>query len=485
MRLLKRTSLLPWIGSAGVLLVWVVPAAALDMREFVGDRCLAGMRPITYEEAVFNRDEVCRRIAMGTGDWGIWRIADGGAVGGPGYKCTIHRHFNAVPVGAILCINVSTPAPTVKSTAGRILSLDATSKEFVQRFAPELRFDRAASQYGYPMSAQPFYDKMPKDEHGVPKAVKSASGFPMENNDGATLKSGRIPTYFQLRKFGNQIRISYWWFYGFQHSCVVDTKDYVWGTGAHHGDWEHVMVILSEDTSRVAAVTFWQHDNYYTRIAGPRDAPCTPGGIGRCSGSHGFESSGTHPVVYVGKIGHGSYHDSNGRTGGCGYYEEFRNPDGPGDYMQTWLNLIDLDDDADVPSETWRVNDRWGPTAAPERPTWRWGPYDNIGTHPTQAPPAASMDACAGSATYRLGSAGCFKSECLAGDDQASEDCLKECEPGYDNAGLTCNKGKAPWEWKVYGRLTGGHKYGYPYTLPLSDVGLLRRRSNESEWDLP
>jgi hypothetical protein len=37
-------------------------------------------------------------------------------------------------------------------------------------------------------------------------------------------------------------------------------------------------------------------------IAGPRDAPCTPGGIGRCDGPNGFRLLNGKPVVYVGEV---------------------------------------------------------------------------------------------------------------------------------------------------------------------------------------
>jgi hypothetical protein len=326
--------------------------------------------------------------------------------------------------------------------------------ELVQRFAPELRFDRAGK--GYPMSPQPFRDAMKKEPFVL-----------VENTDAATLQSGTIPTYYQARVFGNQIRIQYWWFYGYQHPCFGEE-------GKHNGDWERVMVTLKEDRSGPAAVTYWQHNGWYTRIAGPRDAPCTPGGTGRCDG-RGFEMSGTHPVVYAGKLAHGSYHDRNAAgpagAGGCAYYGDFRNPASARDYLQTWRKLINLDGN----DEPWIAEDR--------NANWAWGP-GGIGNHPTQHPPGG-IAACDGSPTYGVANAGCYKSECLAGDDQASEDCLKECRPGYNNVGLTCNKGKWPWEWSVYGRLTGGNKYGYRYTLPTGDVGLSRRRNNWSEYDLP
>ena len=55
----------------------------------------------------------------------------------------------------------------------------------------------------------------------------------IENTDSATLANGSIPTYYQVRIFGDQVRIRYWWFYGYQHACYG--KDW----GAHNGDWEN------------------------------------------------------------------------------------------------------------------------------------------------------------------------------------------------------------------------------------------------------
>jgi hypothetical protein len=84
-------------------------------------------------------------------------------------------------------------------------------------------------------------------------------------------------------------------------------------------------VILSESHSEIAAVVYWQHAGHYTRIAH----------------RNGFETSGTHPVVYVGKLAHGSYHSPNrGGWGGpfgawiaspCYYWADYRNPKSPQD----------------------------------------------------------------------------------------------------------------------------------------------------------
>lgn len=53
---------------------------------------------------------------------------------------------------------------------------------------------------------------------------------------------------------------------------------------------------------------FGQKKGWYTRIPG-----------------HYETFNVTHPVAYVGKSNHGTYHDDGG-TGTCCYYEDFRNP---------------------------------------------------------------------------------------------------------------------------------------------------------------
>jgi hypothetical protein len=450
------------------LILWASLAAspgyAVNFNLVLGQACPANQRLVTFYEAEESKDAICSRM----GTWEQWGIAGGGAMGGPGYKCSIIKKNWPTPLGGMMCTGDRAPNPV--------------NVDLVKKFAPQLRFDRAA--VGYPMAVTPFYNALAKDADGNPTVMPGTAPLGVENTAKTSLAGNSIPTYYQIRTFGNQVRIQFWWFYGYQHPCWQNE-------GSHNGDWERVMVTLKEDRSAIAAVTFWQHGGWYTRIAGPRDAPCTPGGTGRCGGSSGFEStSSTHPVVYTGKIAHGSYHDTNGSGldtfDQCFYYGDFRNPASSADYLSTWSNVVDLDD----LGEPWMFKDLWvasSRTGQGKFGDWAWGP-DGISNHPTQHAPERELKACEGTSTYAIGrplAVGCYKSECLAGDDQASQDCLKECEPGYDNAGLTCNKGKWPWEWKVYGRLTGGHKYPYPYTLPLGDAGLSRRRSNDVEWDLP
>jgi hypothetical protein len=472
-----------------VLLVPAAPALAQDIFPISvapNPNACGGFRPVTAQEAFEYKDQICKQLAPQ--DWGIWGIADGGAMGGPGYKCNIFKRWPAGTInGPTLCVRRPPPA--------------IVDKALVARFAPLLKFDRAAAQYGLPMSPQPFYDRLPKDKDGNPANMPGEAPLGVENTDAATLKNGVAPTYYQVRTFGKQVRIRYWWFYGFQHACSN-----LWpakGKGAHNGDWENVIVILREDRNAIAAVVYYQHGGWYTRIAGPRDAPCTPDGTGRC-GFRGFRTEGEHPVVYAGRFSHGSFHDDNasGAAGleapkkgeesfwNCLYYADYRNPGSDADFLRTQQKLVDLDDYG----EPWMLKDYWSARTQPGSPyptgdyaNWVWGP-DGISNHPTQKPPPGDLAACEGSPTWDTGkdqAVGCYKSECYAGDDEASEHCLKECKPDYTNHGLTCWKSA----FHLYGRLQGDHWYRYNYTLPKNDVGLSRRRraihDDECEWDAP
>jgi hypothetical protein len=78
------------------------------------------------------------------------------------------------------------------STPGR--ELHAENDSLVRKFAPLLKFDRAAASYSYPMDAQEFYEKWKKYGKGY---------FKVENTDKKTLTSKKNPTYYQLRIFGN------------------------------------------------------------------------------------------------------------------------------------------------------------------------------------------------------------------------------------------------------------------------------------------
>ena len=112
---------------------------------------------------------------------------------------------------------------------------------------------------------------------------------------------------------------TYWLWYGKQKPCIS------YFDSGHGNDWERVSVYVKQ--KRVKKVVFHQHSGHYTRVRGS------------------FELNGERPVVYIGKVAHGSYHSGcDGRCsflelvkygclgtvnycqGGCGYWDDFRNP---------------------------------------------------------------------------------------------------------------------------------------------------------------
>ena len=139
----------------------------------------------------------------------------------------------------------------------------------------------------------------------------------------STLNSN-TPIYYQTTSCGGTTVYTYWHWYGWQNKCDCCS-------GAHDNDWEHISVYVKNNQAN--QVVYHQHNGHYTRRRGE------------------FERSGERPIVYVGKNAHGSYHvHCNGKQwyspgkvtycpGGCGYWDDFRNP-GP-----TWSNgvLTDLE----------------------------------------------------------------------------------------------------------------------------------------------
>jgi hypothetical protein len=291
------------------------------------------------------------------------------------------------------------------------MSVIDTDAELAQAFAPRLHFDSAASNF--PMSAQTFRDQ-------------GSSG---DNHDYNTIANNSVPTYYQIIRCGQQVRIMYWWFYGHQDTC-----DGV--SGEHNGDWEKVMVTLAEADRRIAAVTYWIHGDHYTRLR-------ERGGVNELEGGPGSSSS-AHVVVHVGKTSHASYHEQGG-IGTCGKWDDWHND---GDrVMNTWNNLVNLD----AASERWMVEDRAGGSS--------WGP-NGISTHPTTDGPSCDMSA-ASTPTIDMAKG----TQCKLGDDDTGIECLRHCNSGQVNIGLFCSD--------PLGNNWTERKYGYNYTLPTTNRGLL------------
>jgi len=216
----------------------------------------------------------------------------------------------------------------------------ATSRGLAEQFAPQLRFDQSA--WTFPMSAQEYF------EGTIDVDIPISERPRLENTDPSTLTTPGMepPTYFKAFQVGNQIRILYWWYYGYQPGCWAP---FVGAKGIHDGDWERVMVMLSEDLSHVAAVTYWQHGGWYTRLAQGGDSDRFLG----ASYDPGLSFYGEHPIVYVGKTQHGSYHNQGGSgdpiSGGglsyCPYFDDWRNNEGNSDlWLDTQNNLKSLAD---------------------------------------------------------------------------------------------------------------------------------------------
>ncbi|MFN2134340.1 MAG: FG-GAP repeat domain-containing protein [Candidatus Promineifilaceae bacterium] len=219
--------------------------------------------------------------------------------------------------------------------------------------------------------------------------------YGMANNDFQSLKDGKVPTYYQvIYNTDGRARITYWWFYGWQPHCnpgmppaiPYDGKD-----GAHHGDWEHVVITTTPDREAVEWVTYYFHGAWYTRH----------------DPSPGFPPEGDRWVVLVGKLGHGSYHNQINQGTGvltpyhCCEYADYRNPISTTIWRETNLNLVNLDEN----SESWMLADRIGKPYEYEGQMyeiagWLWGPIHAscnvtviecvewehetaVGTHPT------------------------------------------------------------------------------------------------------
>lgn len=275
------------------------------------------------------------------------------------------------------------------------------------------RFDDSAN--GYPMSAQTFFEKV-----GNPP-----NGLHVENTDVSSLQSGKIPTYFQFHRAGQQMRIKYWSFYGYQNGCIG-------GEGSHNGDWESVVVTVGDNQSTIAAVTFAMHGDYYTRLLD----------------RNGFELEDTsHPVVYVGKTSHASFYSTGGSAVPCTPWDESRT-NANGTHYDTWSKLVDLNGS----SESWIEVDRAAPI--------RWG-YDGVTTGPTNQGPSSTMNAAHWDAWTNTWA----HSHCKKGDSDLRAECLQQCRSGYTDTGLFCTNSNLNTYAKTH--------YGFDYAMPTQDRGLL------------
>ncbi|WP_196892758.1 NPP1 family protein [Aureivirga marina] len=250
------------------------------------------------------------------------------------------------------------------------------------RYAPQLRFDQVASSF--PVKASQIVELC---NGATCNGKLNYRGRPKENTDFNFVKSN-ADTYFILTKIPskeNRIIINYWWTYYDQQKC-----DGV--SGAHDFDWENVIVqvdnAINDDgtinnNGKIRSITFFQHSGWYTR---------------KSNHTSFTDGNKLHPIVYVGKRNHGSYHDDGG-TGTCCYWEDWRNPGNKKQYLDTWLisdNMVELD--CNSTEYSWMgYNYGWGGIGT--NPLWRNRNFNEI-------------SACNGFKTFQVCTTnGCFKSD--------------------------------------------------------------------------
>ncbi len=157
-----------------------------------------------------------------------------------------------------------------------------------KRYAPILNLDKAASTY--PDWASTVFDAAGNKSCGQRLSLEDRSIIERKNKN--------FTTYFDVQvspKDSRRVFIDYWWVYARQPNCFLNS-------GGHDFDWEHIVIQFNKSTWTPSTITFFQHGGSYTQ-----------------------RLSVEHDKVYVGKVGHGSYHDAGG-SGGCCYWADYRNP---------------------------------------------------------------------------------------------------------------------------------------------------------------
>jgi hypothetical protein len=180
------------------------------------------------------------------------------------------------------------------------------------QFAPRLRFDQ---EFGTGSGEQS--KCFPSDPTAYFAArAQGADPISLCNKSYTPIANNQVPTYYIANQVGtNAVLIRYWYFYAWQSTCF--------GTlGSHAADWESLAVLVINGQLR--RVAFYQHGGWYAREPGAYET-----------------TNGSHPIGYVGKNAHGTFHD-NGGSGGCLYFEDFRNTGGNDYHMDTWNNLVSL-----------------------------------------------------------------------------------------------------------------------------------------------
>lgn len=196
------------------------------------------------------------------------------------------------------------------------------SYTLAKRHAPVLRFD---SQFGndsgkdskcFPSDPGEYYEER---QRGVDPVDLCNQNYP-------SIQNGDVPVFYMAERCANNlVVIRYWYFYAWQSACFTFVDKF----GHHAADWESMLVRIEDNVPTHTA--FFQHGGWYTKEWG-----------------HFETIDGTHPVAFVGKNAHGSYHDSGGK-GGCLYWDDYRKPGSKDMRMYTENNLLELYRGKDAP----------------------------------------------------------------------------------------------------------------------------------------
>ena len=234
------------------------------------------------------------------------------------------------------------------------------------------------------------------------------TGDPIVAGSSAGWGQSNAPIYVKTIDYGSYIDLKYYTFYAingfqtFQAGIIVNfkTQPYVfdWADFAlHQGDWEHVTVRISEDTTRLLGVYYSQHGN----------AAWVPNP----------SVDGTHPIVYSAWNSHANFPSS-------GIIIDTVILNSPGIIPLSWLKVANItsNNDGSTTSSYHQPNPYYpnGITWAPwqntsqlvlldgnaEASQWlafngQWGP-----SWPTPISPTPSLPSGAGTELYDLAQAG-------------------------------------------------------------------------------
>lgn len=174
--------------------------------------------------------------------------------------------------------------------------------------------------------------------------------------------------YAHLRELTTSLAgyaITYMFFNPFNASTALN--GHVPIVGVHVGDWEHITVLVSQDTERVVAVYFAQHGT------GSWLSPDS------CTFQSDEFGNATHVVVYSARASHASYPTSGSYMNPDWYFIAMDYTD-QGTPWKTWKTVVDIgEQDKPTPGYEWiTYTGRWGTNrgtkgegTSPQTPTFQ------------------------------------------------------------------------------------------------------------------